>query len=148
MTAKLDDAILLGSRFLFRKGEGRLLRDGEQVSCGSRALDVLAVLVENKSETVGKLHLIDRVWPNTIVEENNLQVQISTLRKILGANAIATVPGRGYRFCMAVGIDGQSDEDTISQTKHMLTCWSDAQEFSGGTKISNGFWACSIRSAR
>ena len=45
--------------------------------------------------------LLDAVWPGLVVEENNLQVQVSALRKLLGAHAIATIPGRGYRFALA-----------------------------------------------
>ena len=44
--------------------------------------------------------LLERVWPGVIVEENNLQVQVSALRKLLGQEAIATVAGRGYRFTL------------------------------------------------
>jgi DNA-binding winged helix-turn-helix (wHTH) protein len=44
--------------------------------------------------------LLERVWPGLIVEENNLQVQVSALRKLLGQDAIATVAGRGYRFTL------------------------------------------------
>jgi TolB-like protein len=71
----------------------RLLADGEPVALGSRAFDLLLVLVEDA--------LLHRVWPSTVVEENNLQVQMSALRRALGVDAaqfIATVPGRGYRF--------------------------------------------------
>ena len=53
---------------------------------------------------------MERVWPDTIVEENNLQVQISSLRKVLGTDAIATVPGRGYRLCLALGVVRRTDE--------------------------------------
>ena len=76
----------------------RLTRDGGPVSVGGRALDVLAVLASAAGETVGKDALLDRVWPGQTVEENNLQVQISALRKALGEGWIVTVPGRGYRL--------------------------------------------------
>ena len=49
---------------------------------------------------MSKSQLLDLVWPGVIVEENNLQVQISTLRKLLGPEAIATIPGRGYRWAL------------------------------------------------
>jgi DNA-binding winged helix-turn-helix (wHTH) protein len=49
-------------------------------------------------ETVGKTALLDHVWPGLTVEENNLQVHISALRKTLGEGWIITVPGRGYRL--------------------------------------------------
>jgi TolB-like protein len=63
-------------------------------------MDVLIALVNARGELVSKDDLLSRVWPNTIVEENNLQFQISTLRKALGEDRdlIKTVTGRGYRF--------------------------------------------------
>ena len=66
---------------------------------------MLLALVEARGELVTKDALLHRVWPCTIVEENNLQVQISALRRTLGADAarfIATIPGRGYRFTAEV----------------------------------------------
>jgi DNA-binding winged helix-turn-helix (wHTH) protein len=75
-----------------------LLRGGEPVTVGARALDVLMTLAERRDRVVTKAELLDQVWPGLVVEENNLQVQISTLRRLLGPQAIATVPGRGYRF--------------------------------------------------
>ena len=68
---------------------------------GARAFDLQLALVERRDRTVAKNELLDVVWPGLVVEENNLQVQISNLRKLLGAAAITTVPGRGYRFTMA-----------------------------------------------
>jgi predicted ATPase/DNA-binding winged helix-turn-helix (wHTH) protein len=82
--------------------ERLLYSEGEPASLGARAVDVLNVLVEANGRLVSKLELLDRVWPGLVVEENNLQVQISSIRKLLGAKAIATVPGRGYRFCLPV----------------------------------------------
>jgi predicted ATPase/DNA-binding winged helix-turn-helix (wHTH) protein len=81
-----------------RPSERQLLLDGRPVALGARAFDVLMALVERRDRTVAKSELLDCVWPGLVVEENNLQVQISTLRKALGPHAIATVPGRGYRF--------------------------------------------------
>lgn len=78
--------------------ERRLLVHGEAATIGARAFDVLQCLAERAGQLVSKNELMDLVWPGLVVEENNLQVQISTLRKILGAEAIATIPGRGYRF--------------------------------------------------
>jgi DNA-binding winged helix-turn-helix (wHTH) protein len=49
---------------------------------------------------IDQYQLLERVWPGLIVEENNLQVQVSALRKLLGQDAIATVAGRGYRFTL------------------------------------------------
>jgi len=82
--------------------ERRLLIHGEPAVLGARAFDVLLALVERAGELVGKNELLDIVWPDVVVEENNLQVQISTLRKLLGPEAIATIPGRGYRFTVRI----------------------------------------------
>ena len=78
--------------------ERRLLANGETLPLGSRALDVLVVLVERAGQVVDRRELIRRVWPQTSVEENNLNVQISAIRRVLGDDLIATVPGRGYCF--------------------------------------------------
>jgi adenylate cyclase len=75
-----------------------LTRDGTPVAVGGRALDILAELAAYAGETVSKVALLDRVWPGLTVEENNLQVHISGLRKALGEDWIITVPGRGYRL--------------------------------------------------
>ena len=77
----------------------RMLRiDGRDCQVGARAFDLLLALVERRDRVVTKSELLDLVWPNSVVEENNVQVHISSLRKLLGARAIATIPGRGYRF--------------------------------------------------
>ena len=85
----------------------RLMLDGERpVKLGGRAFDMLLALVERHDRVVGKHELMDLVWPNLVVEENNLQVQVLTLRKLLGHGAIATVPGRGYQFTLPVLAEG------------------------------------------
>jgi predicted ATPase/DNA-binding winged helix-turn-helix (wHTH) protein len=82
----------------------RLLLEGDRpVRLGSRAFDILAALVERAGEVVGKEQLIARAWPQTFVEEANLKIQVSTLRRALGDGQggnryIITVPGRGYNF--------------------------------------------------
>lgn len=79
-----------------------LLVDGRTAALGPRAFDVLVALVERAGQLVSKNQLLDLVWPGVVVEENNLQVQVSTLRKVLGPQAIATIPGRGYRLALAL----------------------------------------------
>jgi predicted ATPase/DNA-binding winged helix-turn-helix (wHTH) protein len=80
----------------------RLLLDGVPLALGARAFDLLVALVQRRDHVVTKSELLDAVWPGLVVEENNLQVQISSLRKLLGPHAIATIPGRGYRFTAAI----------------------------------------------
>ena len=91
--------------FELRTATRQLLVDGKPAPLGARAFDVLLALIERRDRIVGKNELLDLVWPGLVVEENNLQVQISALRKILGQEAIATIPGRGYRF--TVTLDGR-----------------------------------------
>jgi DNA-binding response OmpR family regulator len=88
-------------RFEILLAERRLNVDGQPVALGSRAFDLLAALVTRRNRIVPKDELIEVVWPGLVVEDNNLQVQISALRKVLGTQAIATVPGRGYQFTVA-----------------------------------------------
>ena len=83
-----------------RPAERQLLVDGRPAVLGARAFDVLLALIDGRDRVVTKDELLDRVWPGVVVEENNLQVQVSTLRKILGAHSVATIPGRGYRFTL------------------------------------------------
>ncbi len=85
-----------------RPAERQLLVAGRPVGVGARAFDVLIALVDRRERIVSKDELLDIVWPHAIVEENNLQAQISALRKVLGARAFATIPGRGYQLTLAV----------------------------------------------
>ena len=81
----------------------RLIVEGRDVAVGARAFDVLVALAERAGSLVSKNDLLELAWPGVVVEENNLQVQVSSLRKVLGPNAIATIPGRGYRFTLTHG---------------------------------------------
>ena len=76
--------------------------DGTPTKIGARAFDVLLALVERRERVVSKHELMDLVWPNLVVEENNLLVHMVALRKLLGPRAIATIPGRGYRFALPI----------------------------------------------
>jgi non-specific serine/threonine protein kinase len=78
----------------------RLLARGQPVAMGARAFNLLLALAERAGKRVSKDELLDLVWPNLVVEENNIQVQVSTLRKILGTDAIATIPGYGYQLTL------------------------------------------------
>lgn len=83
----------------------QLLVNGVPAKLGARAFDVLVALIEHRHRVVSKNELLDLVWPGLVVEENNLQVHISALRKVLGSQAVATISGRGYRFTALLGAD-------------------------------------------
>jgi TolB-like protein len=89
---------------LFRLDHGSV---ASPVALGSRALDLLRLLVERHGELVAKDEIMATVWPGTAIEDNNLTVQISTLRRVLDqaradGSCIQTIPGRGYRFVVPV----------------------------------------------
>ena len=77
-----------------------LLADGQPINLGGRAFDVLMALIEARGTVISKGALTRHVWPDRIVDENTLQVQISALRAALGPERelIRTVSGRGYQF--------------------------------------------------
>jgi DNA-binding winged helix-turn-helix (wHTH) protein len=117
-------------------GAQRLLLEGDRpVRLGSRAFDILAALVERAGEVVGKEQLIARAWPQTFVEEANLKIQVSALRRALGHGHggnryVITVPGRGYNFVAPVrreqtlraGADFQT-KNGRSRTRHQTARW-------------------------
>jgi DNA-binding response OmpR family regulator len=88
--------------FELQAQERRLLAYGKEIILGARTLDLLLMLVANAGRLVAKEKIFAQLWPNVVVEENNLHVHISVLRKILGADSIATVSGKGYRFTAEV----------------------------------------------
>src|SRR5215468_7815961 len=82
---------------------GVLTRDGRPTALGPRAVAVLEMLVEHASEHVAKARIIDAAWPGLVVEEHNLAVQLTAIRRTLaeapgGDRWIETLPRRGYRF--------------------------------------------------
>jgi DNA-binding winged helix-turn-helix (wHTH) protein len=88
-----------------------LLEGNKRVPVGSRAMEILSVLLERPGELVSKQELMDRVWPNVFVEPANLTVHISGLRRMLrdgrdGHRFIINVPGRGYSFVASVKVSG------------------------------------------
>jgi TolB-like protein/Flp pilus assembly protein TadD len=87
---------------------------GELVELGSRAFDLLVALARRGGQLATKSELMEEVWPDTVVEENNLKVQISALRKVLlkdpeTARSLRTIAGRGYRFLAASEADRSAD---------------------------------------
>ena len=96
---------------LDRRGGVLSRRDGNgdfvPLAIGSRALDILGVLVERPGDLVSRAEIIDAVWPRMVIEDANLNVQIGALRRILddgraGSSCIQTISGRGYRFVPTV----------------------------------------------
>lgn len=80
-----------------------LLREGQVVDLTPKALDILLVLIRNNGQMLSKEELMNAVWPDAVVEENNLTRNISALRKALGEKPdehryVVTIPGRGYQF--------------------------------------------------
>lgn len=89
--------------FLLEADERRLLRGSEEIRLRGKLFDTLRVLVENAGRLVRKNELMESVWPDAIVEENNLDHCISQLRKLLRpGDYIETVPRHGYRFAAGV----------------------------------------------
>jgi DNA-binding winged helix-turn-helix (wHTH) protein len=98
------DATLEFGRFRVLLRERQLVADSGPIELGTRALDLLLVLLEADGSLVTKDELMSRVWPGIVVAEENLKVQISALRKAFGGDRdfILTEFGRGYRFTAAV----------------------------------------------
>src|SRR4029077_13630600 len=93
-------AIIEFGRFRILPHRRELLADGRPIRLGGRTFDVLMALIEGQGAVRSNAALMGRVWPNRIVEESSLQVQISTLRNALGADRdlLRTISGRGYQF--------------------------------------------------
>lgn len=109
------DLIRIGGFELY-PSERMLRAAGKPVELGARAFDLLLVLVEHHGRLVTKAVLLERVWPRLIVDENNLPAQIASLRRVLGAGAIRTVPGFGYRLELPVSgrVAGEQVSDPIA----------------------------------
>jgi predicted ATPase/DNA-binding winged helix-turn-helix (wHTH) protein len=101
MSGASEQDALYFDGFAILPGERRLLVGGEPAKIGARAFDLLMVLIAARDRVVGKDELLERIWPGLVVEENNLSVHVSQLRKLCGPRAVATVPGRGYQFTAA-----------------------------------------------
>jgi TolB-like protein/DNA-binding winged helix-turn-helix (wHTH) protein/Flp pilus assembly protein TadD len=95
-----------------------LWRDGKALAVTPKVFDTLLFLVRNQGRVLSKDELLQEIWPGTFVEEVNLAVNISTLRKLLGENPqdgryIVTVPGRGYRFVAEVRETGRTADEPV-----------------------------------
>jgi DNA-binding winged helix-turn-helix (wHTH) protein len=118
LTSKTPAIVEFG-RFRLLQRRRELLVDGRPIPLGARSFDVLMALVEGQGAVVSKDALMNRVWPNRIVEENNLQAHISALRNAFGAdrNLIRTISGRGYQFTGEIRtVVPDPDTQTVART--------------------------------
>src|SRR5437762_12175278 len=108
------EATLEFGRFRVLLRRRQLAADGVPIELGTRALDLLLVLLEADGSLVTKEELLSRVWPGIVVAEENLKVQISALRRALGEDRdfIRTEFGRGYRFVTAIKSTGARQRGT------------------------------------
>ena len=112
------DSIRVGTFELY-PSERILSAAGKAVEIGARAFDLLLVLVEQPGRLVTKATLLERVWPKLVVDENNLPAQVASLRRALGAGAITTVPGYGYRLDLPVGTAARAPASASPQAPRL-----------------------------
>jgi predicted ATPase/DNA-binding winged helix-turn-helix (wHTH) protein len=103
----VDDETFIFGSFRFVPAQRVLLDDGKPLRLGSRALDLLIILVEHAGETISREQLIAHTWPDTVVDDGTLRVHVAALRKALGDGRagkryVASNPGRGYAFVAPV----------------------------------------------
>lgn len=123
----------------------RLLFDGDTaIQLAPKVFDTLLLLVENSGHALSKEEMLEKVWPDSYVEENNLAQNISILRKALGASSVGagfieTVSKRGYRFIAAVEA-GSHDEITVERIHTTLTVEEeiDSREDEGPPMLEGG----------
>src|SRR5262245_59714638 len=111
--------------FRLAPDEHRLYRDGEVILLPPKEFDLLLLLVQNSGQVMNRESLIKALWPNTVVEEANLNVQISALRKALAENQgeqryIETLPRLGYRFIAAVTEVNESDIAALAHLSNSM----------------------------
>ena len=98
-------------QYVISRETRQVLVAGSSTKLSARAFDVLIALIERRDRVVSKSELLDIVWPGLVVEENNLQVHIWALRKLLGPLTISTIPGRGYRFTALLASEVEAVND-------------------------------------
>jgi DNA-binding winged helix-turn-helix (wHTH) protein len=107
------------SRFRVLLRRRQLLADDVPVELGTRAFDLLLVLLEADGSLLTKEELLSRVWPGIVVSEENIKLQVSVLRKALGADrdVIHTEFGRGYRFIGVLGSNAATEPCRSTRSK-------------------------------
>lgn len=98
-----QEQIISFAPFELDPAQRRLMSEGKKVQLNAKAFDLLVYLAENAGRIVTKEEIMDAVWENQFVEESNLKVQMSALRKVLGERQgdhrfLVTIPGKGYKF--------------------------------------------------
>jgi predicted ATPase/DNA-binding winged helix-turn-helix (wHTH) protein len=117
----MNDRIIRFGQFELRPERGQLLSNGVRVDLGSRALAILSLLADRSGKLVTVQELTDHVWPNTFVQENNLRVHLTAIRRALRTGSddvaeIVNVPGRGYRFDAEVSVERPTEGPTGQPT--------------------------------
>ena len=132
----------LFDRFRVDVNERLLFKDNREVSLTPKVFDTLLVLLENSSHVMTKKELMQQVWPDSFVEENNLAQNISILRKALGKSPdgeqyIQTVPKRGYRFVGDVRATGGDEESVIvrERTRARIVVERDDEDLAAGARV-------------
>ena len=110
-----SDKVIRFGRFSVVPQARQLLIDGQPIQLGSRAFDLLMVLIRAPGALITKAEMISRVWPDRVVEESNLKMQMSALRRVLNADrdVIKTIHGRGYVFTSKV-TTASSEPDALA----------------------------------
>src|SRR5215469_1518799 len=119
----VDNTVFAFGRFRLYPAERLLLREDKPVRLGSRAFEILVTLVERAGETVLKGQLIDRVWPDMVVDEAGLRVHVAGLRKALGDGRdgnrfVENIPGRGYSFVSPIAREQRQEKNTALPSQH------------------------------
>ncbi|HEX3100827.1 MAG TPA: winged helix-turn-helix domain-containing protein [Pyrinomonadaceae bacterium] len=139
------------SEFELDVSKRQLLRDGEPVSLSPKTLDLLVVLIESRGEVLTKDMLLEKVWPDQFIEEGNLKVHVSALRKAFHQvgndhRFIVTVPGRGYSF--VADLEDYSNDEVVVETHQYSTIVTEQSESVEDSGINNREPALIIRPAR
>jgi len=126
---EIGGRVISFGQFRLYPTQRKLLEVDKPVRIGSRALDILIMLVERPGQLLSRDELMAQVWPGTVVEPTNLTVQLAALRRVLGdgregVRYLVNIPGRGYRFVAPVS-RGEDDsfvraERAVPQGKHNL----------------------------
>lgn len=115
-----SEQIISFAEFELDAARRRLMREGKPLHLNAKAFDLLVYLAENAGRVVTKDEILDAVWQDQFVEEGNLKVQMSALRKVLGEQKddhrfLVTIPGKGYKFVADVQNSDEQNEIVIRQ---------------------------------